>query len=88
MTFAGAKFIFLMLGFVIGFVSTVIIFLITYNLFIDPANSSARDWTIALLTTSSIVGLILVVCFYKFLKDLAIPIIAALAGGFGFYMIY
>jgi len=88
MTFAGAKLLFVLLGFVIGFASTAVLFLITYNLFIDPANSSAKGWTIALLVISFIIGLILVFLFYKFLKDLAIPIVAALAGAFGFYMIY
>lgn len=88
MTFAGVKFLFFLLSFVIGVVSTAVLFAITYNLFINPSSDSANTWTIVLLVISSILAIIIVIVTYKFTYNLAVPVIAALAGAFGFYMIY
>lgn len=88
MTFAGAKFLFFLLSFVIGIFTTSVMFAITYNLFINPASDSANTWTIVLLAISAVLAIILVIFTYKFTSKLGVPIISALAGVFGFLMIY
>jgi len=88
MTFAGVKFIFIVLALNIGLISAGILFIIPYNLFINPESSSAKGWTIALLVIASILAIVIVVLTYKFTKALAVPIMAGIAGAFGFYLIY
>lgn len=88
MTFAGAKFLFIALSFVIGFTIASVFFLITYNLFVNPESSSSTGWTIGLLVGSILIAIITVGLTYKFTYNLAVPIIAGIAGAFGFFMIF
>lgn len=88
MTFAGAKFLFIVISALIGFIVSTVSFALTYNLFIDPSSSSAKNWTIGLLVVSIILALVIVFLTYKLTYKLAVPIIAASAGSFAFYFIY
>lgn len=66
MAFAGAKFLFVVISFVIGFVSAAVIFGLTYNLFIDPSSKSGRTWTVILLVVSVLLAILVVFFTYKF----------------------
>lgn len=88
MAFSGAKFLFYMISINVCLISTTILFMISYSMFIDPSNPKATGYTVALLVGSIILGIVIAVFTYKFTQKLAIPIVSAMAGGFLFVIIY
>lgn len=88
MTFSGAKFLFICVAIQIGLFCSALLFAMTYNLFINPENSSAHGWTIALLVISILLASLIVWLSYKILYKIAVPVIAGLGGAFGFMMLY
>jgi len=66
MTFAGAKFLFIVISLSLGIISTTVIFFISYALFIDPESENAKTITIVLLIVAIIVSIVLTVFGYKF----------------------
>lgn len=79
MTFAGAKFLFLVFAGLVGLLVTTVMFLMCYNWFLDPAKST-KGALIGLLVFTSLVGGAVGYFSYKFGKAWAVSVLAAWAG--------
>jgi len=79
MTFAGAKFLFLVFAGLVGLLVTAVLFLTCYNFFLDPSKSGMGA-LIGLLVFTTLVGGAVGYFAYKFGKAWAVSVLAAWAG--------
>lgn len=78
-TFFGARFIFQVFGAMVGVTASVLVFLQTYNLFVQTQHFDLIK-QVGLMVVSLIVGVYLGKGFYIFSKEWSIPLICTLTG--------
>jgi len=79
MAFMGSKFIFIIFSVLVGGLITTVLFLLSYNLLLDPHETS-KGALIGLLVVASLIGAGIGYWSYKFSKVWAVSLIAAFCG--------
>lgn len=85
MTFAGAKFLFQLVSAIVTLITTIVFYLLVSNIFFDL--KTGAGYKIGLMIVALALGLGAAWFSYKFTIRFAIPIVAAVGGGFGFKLL-
>jgi len=86
MTYAGAKFLFIVLSFMVAILTSSISFLMIFNLFV-PVTAS-KGTVGGILAGCAILGGVVTFLTYKITIKAAVPVIAGLCGLFGLRALY
>jgi hypothetical protein len=79
MTFLGSKFLFIMLGLIVGTVASSGVFYVIF-LMLDPVHTTTGK-LVGVLVGSIVVGGLVAFCIFKFTQSFAVPILSAVTGG-------
>jgi len=86
MTYAGAKFLFIVLSFLVATITTSLTFLVVFNLFVP--NDASKGAVGGMLFACVLIGGVVTFLTYKITVKAAVPVLAGICGLFGLLALY